>query len=89
MTETTPTEDDPTAGTLLLLENEIAMGRLWGMAGQTLGAMCSARDEIERLHARLAAADAACISYYDWEYGDGDPNASLLVKWKEIKDAAN
>jgi hypothetical protein len=47
--ETSAGEDDPTAETLTILENEIALGRQFGMAGQTLGAMCSARDEIERL----------------------------------------
>ena len=51
--QTSDSEDDPTAETLILLENEIALGRQFGMAGQTLGAMCSARDEIERLRGEM------------------------------------
>lgn len=40
--------------------------------------------EIARLRAALAVADAACHSYYEWEYGDAEqPDASLLVAWKQ------
>ena len=44
---------DRTRATLLLLSEAIDLGRQDGMAGQHLGAMCSARDEIENLYAQL------------------------------------
>ena len=53
--QTTEAEDDSAAEVLVLLENEIALGRRYKMAGQTLDAMCSARDEITRLVAELKA----------------------------------
>lgn len=45
-----------TAETLLLLNEAISLGRRDGMAGQHLDAMCSARDEIERLSAIMERA---------------------------------
>lgn len=42
-------DDESTRDTLLLLNEAISLGRRYGMCGQHLGAMCSARDEIERL----------------------------------------
>lgn len=47
--------------------------------------------EISRLRSRLDAAEAACSSYWEWEYGtthDGGPDPSLLVKWKAVADAS-
>lgn len=43
--------------------------------------------EIDRLREALAIADAACRTYWGWEYGgDGDndtPDTRLLVRWSE------
>ena len=46
-------ERTATDETLLLLNEAISLGRRDGMAGQHLDAMCSARDEIERLRGVL------------------------------------
>ena len=58
----TRAENTPTADTLILLENEIALGRKLGMAGQTLGAMCSARDEIDHSSCLRPAIEWAAAS---------------------------
>lgn len=42
-------QEDSVADTLLLLNEAISLGRRDGMASQHLGAMCDARDELERL----------------------------------------
>jgi chromosome segregation ATPase len=43
-------------------------------------------EEIDRLKESLSIADAACRTYWGWEYGhdldDDIPNSSLLVKWR-------
>lgn len=44
-----------TAETLLLLNEAISLGRRDGMAGQHLGAMCSARDEINGMRLTIGA----------------------------------
>lgn len=51
-------EPSKTDDTLLLLNEAISLGRRDGMAGQHLDAMCSARDEIERLQAIVEHAGA-------------------------------
>lgn len=48
-----PQHQSTMSETLLLLTEAISLGRRDGMAGQHLGAMCCARDEIERLRAAL------------------------------------
>jgi len=59
-------DDDSTAQAIILLENEIALGRRCGMAGQTLGAMCTARDELAWLRDVIQATknegDAARVA---------------------------
>jgi hypothetical protein len=43
-------------------------------------------EERNRLRESLSIADAACRTYWGWEYGhdldDDIPNSSLLVKWR-------
>jgi hypothetical protein len=39
---------------------------------------------VRGLEERLEIAERACRSYYEYEYGDGDPNPSLLVQWHEL-----
>lgn len=63
---------------------------VWGRARRAdaviQAVMQEGADEIERLRNALAIADAACASYWEWEYGhDGDdiPNSSLLVAWRK------
>jgi hypothetical protein len=42
--------------------------------------------EIDRLKESLSIADAACRTYWGWEYGhdldDDIPDSSLLMKWR-------
>jgi hypothetical protein len=52
----------PDNGVLLLLNEAISMCRREGVAGQHLGAMCDARDEIERLRAALAELERNSLS---------------------------
>lgn len=49
--------DNPSEDAIILLENEIALGRRHGAAGQVLDAMCTARDEIARLEAHAMSAE--------------------------------
>jgi hypothetical protein len=75
-----PVTEESTRDTLILLNDAIAHGRREGMAGQYLGAMCSARDEIERIYAELASA---CAERDKWKcqafapIGDNHHNAML------------
>jgi len=62
--------------------------------GWTRPVAAEAADEIERLREALRIADAACRSYWGWEYGrpgdvdnDDVPDSSLLVKWRRNYEA--
>ena len=41
------------------------------------------RETLLKLRASLLVADSACRSYWEWEYGDGETDPSLLVAWRK------
>ena len=75
----------PDNGVPLLLNEAISMCRREGVAGQHIGAMCDARDEIARLTAALAAANASHERYEREWYLRGDELERLQAALLEIE----